>query len=233
VRPCEEARNACKSIRIKQGEAMEKSIKTLEEEITRLNREFAILQAVSQTVNQSIDLDEILNKSLDKMMEMTDVRSAGVYLLDEKSNDLIYVAHRGFSKNFLKVMKRVKSGEGITGKVALSGESVFIEDYPNTPGALPLAIEEGLKSLAVIPLKSRDKIYGTLNIARREVSKITPFEKNLFNSIGQIISGAMERTALYTENVKRLEELMGCQIVMVSVGPRRDETISLRNPFIA
>jgi len=33
--------------------------------------------------------------------------------------------------------------------------------------------------------------------------------------------------------VRRLEELIGCEIVMVSVGPRRDETISLRNPFSA
>lgn len=33
--------------------------------------------------------------------------------------------------------------------------------------------------------------------------------------------------------VKRLEELMGCEVVMVSVGPRRDETISLRNPFLS
>lgn len=31
--------------------------------------------------------------------------------------------------------------------------------------------------------------------------------------------------------VRRLEELAGCQIVMVSVGPRRDQTITLRNPF--
>ncbi|NVN99512.1 MAG: adenylosuccinate synthase [Geobacteraceae bacterium] len=31
--------------------------------------------------------------------------------------------------------------------------------------------------------------------------------------------------------VRRLEELMGCEVVMVSVGPRRSETISLRNPF--
>jgi len=31
--------------------------------------------------------------------------------------------------------------------------------------------------------------------------------------------------------VNRLEELTGCEIVMVSVGPRRTETISLRNPF--
>jgi adenylosuccinate synthase len=31
--------------------------------------------------------------------------------------------------------------------------------------------------------------------------------------------------------VRRLEELAGCPIVMVSVGPRRDQTIVLRNPF--
>lgn len=33
--------------------------------------------------------------------------------------------------------------------------------------------------------------------------------------------------------VKRLEELAGCAIVMVSVGPRRDQTIMLKNPFEA
>jgi adenylosuccinate synthase len=32
--------------------------------------------------------------------------------------------------------------------------------------------------------------------------------------------------------VRRLEELAGCPIVMVSVGPRRDQTIVLRNPFV-
>ncbi|BCS55670.1 adenylosuccinate synthase [Geobacter sp. SVR] len=31
--------------------------------------------------------------------------------------------------------------------------------------------------------------------------------------------------------VRRLEELAGCPIVMVSVGPRRDQTIILKNPF--
>jgi adenylosuccinate synthase len=31
--------------------------------------------------------------------------------------------------------------------------------------------------------------------------------------------------------VARVEELSGAPIVLVSVGPRRDETIVLRNPF--
>ena len=176
-------------------------------EMMRLNQELSIVNAISQSVNQSTDLDEILNKSVDKMMEMIDVFQASIYLIDEKNNELAFAVHRGFSKNCLEFMKHRKLGAGITGKVALSGEPMFVEDYPNHPEAAPIAIEAGLKSMAVIPLKSRDKIYGTLNIAVGKVSKITPFERNLFNSIGQIISGALERTSLYTENVKRLEEL--------------------------
>src|SRR4030043_1315373 len=186
---------------------MSAETKKSREERVRLNQELSILNALSQAVNQSVDLDEILNKSRDKMREMIGVRSTGIYLIDEKMNDLVFVAHRGFSRIFLKRIRRVKLGEMTTGRVALSGEPSFIEDYPNYPDAIPLVIEEGLKSLAVIPLKSRDKIYGTLNIARKEISKFTPFEKDLFNSIAQIISGAMERTSLYTENINRLEEL--------------------------
>jgi signal transduction protein with GAF and PtsI domain len=96
--------------------------KKSKEEMMKLNQELSILNAISQTVNQSIDLDDILNKSLDKMMEMTDVRSAGIYLLDERDNDLVFFAHRGFSKDFLKGMKRMKLGEGITGRAAHSGD---------------------------------------------------------------------------------------------------------------
>jgi adenylosuccinate synthase len=48
------------------------------------------------------------------------------------------------------------------------------------------------------------------------------------------ISGAKSFTDLPEKArayVKRLEELVGCPIVLVSIGPRRDETIILKNPF--
>lgn len=176
------------------------------EEIVRLNQELSILNAISQTVNESVDFDEILNKSLDKIVEMTNIQSVGIYLLEEKTSELVYVAHRGFSMAFSRGMKRLKLGEGATGKAALSGESLFIDDYPSYPEAIPFAIEEGLKSLAVIVLKSREKIHGTLNIALKEYHPFTPSIQNLFHSIAQIISGAMERASLYTENVRRLEQ---------------------------
>ncbi len=185
---------------------MRKSAKELEEEIQRLNREFSILSEISQTVNQSVDLHEILNNTLNKMTELIGVRSAGIYLLDEKGESLVFTAQRNFSKRFMEGMKRLKLEDGLTGKVTLTGEPMFIEDYRTHPKALSLGVEEGLKSLAIIPLKGRDKVYGTLNIARKDFYQFTPYERNLFNAIGQIIGGAMERISLYTENVRRLEE---------------------------
>jgi len=176
------------------------------EEILRLNRELSILNALSRIVNQSIDFDEILNNSLDKIMEMTNVGSAGIYLFDERNRELVFAAHRGFSNTFVRGMKRLNLGEGVTGKAALSGESLFIEDYFVHPDGIPLGVEEGLKSLVVIPLKSGTKLYGTLNVARKEHHEFTPSEKDLFNSIGQIIGGAMERASYYAENARRLEE---------------------------
>lgn len=143
----------------------------------RLNQELSILNAISQTVNQSIDLDEILNKSVDKVMEMLDVHQASICLVDEKKSELTLVVHRGFSRKYLECMMRRKLGVGVTGKAVLSGESVFVEDYPNHPDALGPAIEEGFKSVVVIPLKSRDKIYGTLNIAGKKFRKSLRLER--------------------------------------------------------
>ncbi|HYA92154.1 MAG TPA: GAF domain-containing protein [Thermodesulfobacteriota bacterium] len=207
---------------------MKGEVKESKEEIVKLNQELSILNAISQTVNQSIDLDEILNKSVDKMMEMIDVHQASIYLLDEKKSELTLVVHRGFSKDLLEFMKHRKLGVGIIGKAILSGEPLFIESYPNHPDAFAPAIREGLKSVSIIPLKSRDKIYGTLNIGGKEVSEISSFEKDLFNSIGQIISGALERTFLYTENVRRLEELKSLYSISQEIASKLELKVILQ-----
>jgi signal transduction histidine kinase/ActR/RegA family two-component response regulator/uncharacterized protein YigA (DUF484 family) len=198
------------------------------EQIIRLNRELSILNAVSQTVNESIDLDEILNKSLEKIVEMTEIQSVGIYLLEEKTGELVYAAHKGFSKAFSKGMKRLKLGEGATGRVILSGEPLFIDDYPDYPDAIPFAIEEGLKSLAVIPLKSREKVYGTLNVARKEFYPFTSSARNLFNSIGRIISSALERASLYTENVKHLAEQKTLYAISQEIASRLELNVILQ-----
>ncbi len=207
---------------------MAEPTQTEQEKVTSLNREFSILNAISQTVNQSADLDEILNNSLDRIAELTEIRSAGFFLFDEEGTRLRFAAQRGFTKTFAKGTKTLTLGEGLMGRVALSGEPVFVEDYPRDSDALPLAVEEGLQSLAIIPLKLRGKRYGTLAIAWKEFHTFTVSEKDLFNSIGQIISGAMERANLYTENVRRLEEQKTLYAISQEIASRLELKVILQ-----
>lgn len=199
-----------------------------EEGLIRLSQDLSILNTLTQTVNQSIDIDEILNSSLDKIVEISGVKSAGVYLFEDKTGDIIFTASRGFSKSFQRESKRIKQNKGLIGKAILSGEPIFIEDYPNNPEASQGGIKEGIKALAIIPLKSRDKVYGTLSIVKKEFSEITPLERSLFNSVGQIISGGLERAYLYSENLRRLEEQKTLYLISQEIASKLELDIILR-----
>lgn len=162
---------------------------------------FSILNEIGQTANQSLNIREILNRAIDKILELEGVKSAVIYLFDEENGGVKSIISKGFSKSFLRAIKKNKLRQEFIEKVALSNENIHIETYANHYG-----IKEGIKTLAIIPLRVRDRIYGVLNIGKKEVSEISSFEKNLFNTIGQIISGALERNYLYRENLRHLEE---------------------------
>ena len=206
-RPCSRKAGASSRLaRDPKGIPMAKTTRKLEEEVSRLNRDFSILSAISQTINQSVDLHEILNNSLDQIKELTGVSSVGLFLLDGEENVLVLAAQRGLSKPLMKGLRRTSLEDGIPGQVVLSGDAVFIEDYPRHPKASPPLVEEGVRSLMGVPLGSKTRAQGALTIAWNESHPFNSSEINFFTSIAQIMSGALERVSLYTENVKRLEE---------------------------
>lgn len=59
-------------------------------------------------------------------------------------------------------LKRI--GEGLTGKVAESGEMIYVEDYRRWPGALPAYVEVGLATEVVIPVKRRGEVVKIISI---------------------------------------------------------------------
>lgn len=162
---------------------------------------FSILNEIAQIANQSLNMKEILNRAIDKIVELEGVKAAVIYLFDEENGGVKSITSKGFSKSFLREIKKKKLRQEFIEKVALSNEYIQIETYANHYG-----IEKDIKALAIIPLRVRDRIYGVLNIGKKEVSEISSFEKDLFNTIGQIIGGALERNYLHGENLKHLEE---------------------------
>jgi PAS domain S-box-containing protein len=172
----------------------------IQREITKKNIELAALNRISATVNQSLDLDEILNFAINELSNVVGDSGIGYYILDRKKNELVFTAQKGFSEDFFKSVSRLKIGEGMAGNVVQQRTPMAYDDYSKYPHALESALKkEKIKSILSVPLMTKDKIVGILNVATRTPYHFNSEEVNLMSLIGNQIGVAVENAQLLEE----------------------------------
>ncbi|HLE24669.1 MAG TPA: CHASE3 domain-containing protein, partial [Thermodesulfobacteriota bacterium] len=73
----------------------------------RSEEELRLLNTITDAVHKSSDLKEVFNIALDKVMELTDIDIAGIYLVDEATNEAVLEAHRGFPDKYVERAGRI------------------------------------------------------------------------------------------------------------------------------
>ncbi len=180
--------------------------KRVEQEIIKKNVELLALNRISATVGQSLNLEEILNLAISELLKIVGDKGVGIYLLDREKKELIFTAQKGFSNDFYKSVSRIRIGEGMTGSVAGQQMPMACDDYSKYPQALgPVVQNEKIKSLLSVPLMSKDKVVGVLNIASRTPYHFSSDEINLMTLIGNQIGVAIENAQLH-EEIKESEK---------------------------
>ena len=180
--------------------------KATEMRIDEGNQYLQALNSIAAVVSQSLSLDTVLYSALDKTLEIMNKNIGGILLLDEAKKELKYAAYRGLSSDYVQKM-HIMVGDGIAGKVAQSGEAIFSEDIVVDPRAvLPqLLLSEGLRAFASVPLCSKNKVLGVINIACTETYRFSDQDIQLLNSIAAQIAMAVENAKLHQE--VRLQDL--------------------------
>ena len=145
------------------SEQLRASYSDLERRVAVRTRELEAISAIAAAVSQSLDLDEILDGALEKTVELMGIEAAGIYLLDERSGALSIAAQRGLSSRFVDGVNELEVGEGLSGRVVASGEPIVVKDL-STDSRLTRTVvrEEGLRSVAIVPLRSKGQTLGTL-----------------------------------------------------------------------
>jgi signal transduction histidine kinase len=94
---------------------------------------------------------------------------------------------------------RIPLGEGIAGRVAQTGEPILLEDISRDSRAvrLDLVTAEGLRGFISIPLKSKDRVIGVMNIASSTAGRFGKGVVSLLSSIGDYLGTAIEQARLY------------------------------------
>ncbi len=171
----------------------------------------AMLQDLIQVVSRSLDLDNIINNALDKIMELFQCTFTTMYLADQATGEHVLRAQRGISADdFARLRKRRQPGEGLASIVVPSARVIVFEDINHDPrygSRQGFARQVGCHSLVFLPLIGKEKMLGSLAMTHRDPHRYSADQIQLFTAIGYLIGTALENAYLYLEKIKDTEKL--------------------------
>ena len=191
---------------------LRQSYSDLERRVADRTKELAALNAIAEVASSSLDLDEVLDDTLEKTLEVTGVEAGGIYLLQAENEEgdeglLTIRAHRGVTPGFAAEIDNLKTGEGFSGRVVQTREPLIIPDLSMDPRLTrSIVAESGFRAAAIVPLASRDKVWGSLFVLDRGEREFSKQDIDLLIHIGDEIAVAVENASLFDAEQRRAEQ---------------------------
>jgi signal transduction histidine kinase len=177
--------------------------------LLRRNQQLSILNAIATTVNQSLNLQDILERSLDAVLRLTEVDIGAVFLLDEIRGALELMAYRGLSKDAAENVAEFGLLDKNCGGVFEHGELVVVPDLSHYRSRRARTLQrENLSTLVHVPLTAKGSILGSMCVGTHLVRDFDPEEQQLLTALGSQIAVAIENARLYAE-VQHKERMRG------------------------
>jgi signal transduction histidine kinase len=179
---------------------LQESYEFLEQKVDSRTRELATLNTLAAVVSRSLNLDEILNDALDEALKIMGMTKGQAFLLDEDTEKLVLVAHRGLSEEVVNYTALLPLRTSTSGLAAREGRPVArtVADYPG--GDLKGLVErEGLRLVVSTPLLAKGRTLGAIDLGTDVVRTIQPEELALLAGIGHQIGVAVENARLYEQ----------------------------------
>ena len=181
--------------------------KRAEEEIRRHTRRVEALHAIGQTVSQTLDLNELLEKALARVLEVTDSDAGGIYLLEPEGGELVLKANRGVREEYTRAVGTIAlDDEGRQQGLVSDGVALALDEALRRAGMVAEAdrmVAEGLLSSIGVPFWSKGTPQGVLVVARRTPTDFTEEEIELVRAVGSEIGVGVENARL----LERMTEL--------------------------
>ena len=192
-------------------------------ETTRARREaqeLSLLFQISQALDRSLDLREVIGSVLQAMAGGMGMMRGTLTLLNRETGEIIIEAAHGLSAS-QRERGRYRSGEGVTGKVVQTGQPAVVPRISEEPlflnrtGARTRLRKKDI-SFICVPIKLGNEVIGALS-ADRLFNERVSFEEDvrLLSIIASMITQAVrlrqaaeeERRRLMEENVRLQEAL--------------------------
>ena len=187
-------------------------IKRTEAEIKRRNKELVALNAISTSISKSLHLDEVLRVAAEQIKEIAGADLVLFYLRNQRGNELVLSRSLGLPDRFTGSIGVLPAAESISGTVISGGKPMLIDEGVSSDARVTREGREvfaflGIDSLAAIPLQSKDKVLGAMDVAFSGRHKFDEREQQLLLLIGNQIGPAIENAILYREIQEQVQRI--------------------------
>lgn len=203
-------------------QAME-SKNVMDEELKRLRA----LVASFQMLNSTLDLDQVLDISLYKAVELLNAEMGSLALLNDTGDALQFLKSTDPNFSLLKTMT-VPLSRGIAGYVARTGTSVRVEDTSIDErfyGEIDKKLHHETRTYLCAPLIVENSVIGTAQLMNRMDGK--PFslaDEDLLNGFARQAALAIQNARLHKVKMKQQaldSELRVCNEIQTNLYPRK------------
>jgi two-component system, OmpR family, phosphate regulon sensor histidine kinase PhoR len=147
----------------KMGDWVRREVRRSTASLEKRMNELETLVKLGQTINSSLDLDNVLTSVVTAAVELTGAEEGQLLLLDEETSELYMRAGRNFEENFARTF-RLPIRDSIAGQVVHSGQLVsFCQDSPSKIKTAYLVY-----ALIYVPLRVGDHVIGVLGVDNRQ-----------------------------------------------------------------
>src|SRR4030095_3266427 len=182
-------------------------------------RHLQILRTVTEAVSRSLNLNEVLQKSVAALTHVTGHEIASLHLISADGQNLLLRGDRGLSDVLREVNRSLPVGEGLIGRVALSGRARRLDEVSRAGDLLDAAraavAEDGIRGFVCVPILARHRILGTLSLGRQDSPPFSDEEVALLECVADQIGLALDNARLYSETRRQLDDLRRSQVEVV------------------
>ena len=184
------------------------SVKFSQTKLKKRHEALAILYDIGSDLTSSLALAEILDRAIDKVMEHFKKDAVRIYLLDESKRYLELAAYKGIPKRHVESLRRMRMGEGFSGKAART-KSLLAHRVSELENGKRTTLLQGMgfKVIICVPLIVKDTVVGVMNLASKRVVRLTEEKIDLLVAIGNQIAIAVNVSRAHEEVQKRVEEI--------------------------
>jgi len=180
----------------------------LEQKVQERAQTLEISAEISRQLAAIVELDELLQYSVNRIRDGFDLYYTHIYLVEEGTGDLVMMDGSGEVGKLLKAKgHRLKSGEGIVGTVASLDEYFMSNNVHEAINWVPNVLLPDTNSELAVPLRKGDLVLGVLDVQSDQVNRFTAEDVTTLQSLANQIAAAVDNARLLEETRTALQEV--------------------------